>query len=43
MDHFARILSSEAVPETGYAASLASLELAEAAAESAKTGLPVRL
>ena len=43
MYHFPRILSGEATPETGYAASLASLERAEAAAESAKTGLPVRL
>jgi myo-inositol 2-dehydrogenase/D-chiro-inositol 1-dehydrogenase len=43
MDHFAQILAGQATPETGYAASLASLELAEAAAESAKSGLPVRL
>ena len=43
MDHFAKILSGEATPETGYAASLAALELAEAAAESVNTGAPVRL
>lgn len=43
MDHFAAVLAGEATPETGYEASLRSLELAEAAAESAKTGAPVRL
>ncbi|MBL8555444.1 MAG: Gfo/Idh/MocA family oxidoreductase [Phenylobacterium sp.] len=43
MAHFAAILASQATPETGYEASLRSLELAEAAAESAKTGAPVRL
>jgi len=43
MDHFADILSGEAQPETAYAASIASLALAEAAALSAKTGAPVRL
>ena len=43
MDHFADILAGEAQPETGYAASVASLALAEAAAKSAKTGQPVRL
>ena len=43
MDHFADILSGDVQPETAYAASLQSLELAEAAAESAKSGAPVRL
>ena len=43
MDHFAQILAGQATPETGYAASLQSLELAEAAAQSVKTGAPVRL
>jgi myo-inositol 2-dehydrogenase/D-chiro-inositol 1-dehydrogenase len=43
MDHFADILEGKAAPETGFAASVASLELAEAAARSAATGAPVRL
>ena len=43
MDHFADILAGDAQPETAYAASIASLALAEAAARSAKTGQPVRL
>ncbi|HYE46631.1 MAG TPA: Gfo/Idh/MocA family oxidoreductase [Caulobacter sp.] len=43
MDHFADILEGKAAPETGYAASIASLKLAEAAARSAATGAPVRL
>jgi myo-inositol 2-dehydrogenase/D-chiro-inositol 1-dehydrogenase len=43
MDHFADVLAGEAQPETSYAASVASLGLAEAAAKSAKTGQPVRL
>ncbi|KQY26450.1 inositol 2-dehydrogenase [Caulobacter sp. Root487D2Y] len=43
MDHFADILEGKAAPETGFAASVASLELAEAAARSATTGAPVRL
>ena len=43
MDHFADILAGKAKPEAGFAASVASLELAEAAARSAATGAPVRL
>lgn len=43
MDHFADILAGEARPEAGLAASIASLELAEAAARSVATGAPVRL
>jgi len=43
MAHFADILDGAATPETGYAASLRALELAEAAAESVRTGAPVRL
>ena len=43
MDHFTDILAGDAQPETAYAASIASLALAEAAARSAKTGQPVRL
>ena len=43
MDHFADILAGEAEPETAYAASVASLALAEAAARSVATGAPVRL
>ncbi|MBX3484110.1 Gfo/Idh/MocA family oxidoreductase [Phenylobacterium sp.] len=43
MAHFADILAGTAAPETGYDASLRSLELAEAAAESARAGAPVRL
>jgi myo-inositol 2-dehydrogenase/D-chiro-inositol 1-dehydrogenase len=43
MDHFADVLAGKARPETGFAASVASLQLAEAAARSAATGAPVRL
>jgi myo-inositol 2-dehydrogenase/D-chiro-inositol 1-dehydrogenase len=43
MDHFADILAGEAQPETAYAASLQSLNLAEAAARSVAIGAPVRL
>jgi myo-inositol 2-dehydrogenase/D-chiro-inositol 1-dehydrogenase len=43
MDHFADVLDGAARPETGYAASVASLTLAEAAARSVATGGPVRL
>jgi len=43
MAHFADVLAGHAQPETGYEASLRSLELAEAAAESVRTGAPVRL
>jgi myo-inositol 2-dehydrogenase/D-chiro-inositol 1-dehydrogenase len=43
MDHFADILAGAAEPETGYAASIQSLALAEAAARSVATGGPVRL
>lgn len=43
MDHFADVLSGKTKPEAGLAASISSLELAEAAARSAATGAPVRL
>ena len=43
MDHFADILDGKAEPETGYAASVRSLALAEAAAHSVASGGPVRL
>jgi myo-inositol 2-dehydrogenase/D-chiro-inositol 1-dehydrogenase len=43
MDHFADILDGVAEPETGYAASVQSLALAEAAARSVASGAPVRL
>jgi myo-inositol 2-dehydrogenase/D-chiro-inositol 1-dehydrogenase len=43
LDHFADVLDGKAQPETGYAASLAALALAEAAAESVAQGAPVRL
>jgi myo-inositol 2-dehydrogenase/D-chiro-inositol 1-dehydrogenase len=43
MDHFADILDGVAKPEAGYADSLRSLILAEAAAESVRAGRPVRL
>lgn len=41
--HFADILGGRARPETGYAASVRTLELAEAAALSASIGAPIRL
>jgi len=40
LDHFADILAGEAEPAAGYAASLAALALAEAAARSLRTGAP---
>ena len=43
MDHFAAILAGEASPAVGYSDGLAALALAEAAAESVKTGAAVRL
>jgi myo-inositol 2-dehydrogenase/D-chiro-inositol 1-dehydrogenase len=43
MDHFADILDGLAEPETGYAASVRALELADAAAASVARGAPVRL
>ena len=43
MDHFADILAGEAEPLTGYAASIGASALAEAAAESVRSGAPVRL
>jgi len=43
MDHFADVLAGKTKPEAGLAASISSLELAEAAARSAATGAPVRL
>jgi myo-inositol 2-dehydrogenase/D-chiro-inositol 1-dehydrogenase len=41
--HFAEILDGTARPEIGYADGVAALALAEAAAESVRTGRPVRL
>ncbi len=41
LDHFADVLSGDAAPLTGYAASLAALVLAEAAGRSARSGTPV--
>jgi myo-inositol 2-dehydrogenase/D-chiro-inositol 1-dehydrogenase len=43
MDHFADILEGKAAPAAGYAASVAALKLAEAAARSAASGAPVKL
>jgi len=43
MDHFADILAGKAEPSVGYADGVAALALAEAAAESVRTGAPVRL
>ena len=42
MDHFARVIEGE-TPSTGYAASVRSLALAEAAATSARHNIPVTL
>jgi myo-inositol 2-dehydrogenase/D-chiro-inositol 1-dehydrogenase len=42
LDHFARVLAGAAEPATGYLDSLRALELAAAAAESARTGVAVR-
>ncbi|THD70974.1 Gfo/Idh/MocA family oxidoreductase [Phenylobacterium sp.] len=43
IDHFADMLAGAAQPETGYADSVRSLRLAEAAAHSVAIGAPVRL
>ena len=43
MEHFADILAGDAQPETGYADSVRSMALAEAAARSVATGQSVRL
>ena len=43
MAHFADILDGKAQPEIGYADGVAALALAEAAAESLKSGKPVRV
>lgn len=43
MSHFAAVIAGECEPLTGYDASVDSLALAEAAAQSVKTGAPVRL
>jgi len=43
MAHFADILEGKAQPEIGYADGVAALALAEAAAESLKSGRPVRV
>jgi myo-inositol 2-dehydrogenase/D-chiro-inositol 1-dehydrogenase len=43
MDHFAAIVAGEAAPEIGYGDGLAALALAEAAAESVKSGAAVRV
>ena len=43
MAHFAAIVAGEAKPSVGYADGVAALALAEAAGESARTGMPVSL
>jgi myo-inositol 2-dehydrogenase/D-chiro-inositol 1-dehydrogenase len=43
MAHFADILDGKAAPEIGYADGVAALALAEAAAESVRSGKPVKL
>ena len=43
MAHFAEVLAGEAEPSVGYADGVAALALAEAAAESVRTGRPVSL
>lgn len=43
MDHFADILDGAAQPEIGYADGVAALTLAEAAAQSMRSGSPIRL
>jgi myo-inositol 2-dehydrogenase/D-chiro-inositol 1-dehydrogenase len=43
MAHFADILDGKATPEIGYADGVAALALAEAAAESMRSGKPVRV
>ncbi|RYF92407.1 MAG: inositol 2-dehydrogenase [Caulobacteraceae bacterium] len=43
MDHFADMLHGKAAPAAGYAASVAALKLAEAAARSVASGAPVKL
>jgi len=43
MDHFAQVVLGEARPSAGYADGVAALALAEAAAESLRSGKPVKL
>jgi len=43
LDHFAAVLAGEAEPLTGYAASIAALALADAAARSVASGAPVKV
>jgi myo-inositol 2-dehydrogenase / D-chiro-inositol 1-dehydrogenase len=43
MTHFAEVVAGEAEPSVGYADGVAALALAEAAAESVRTGRPVSL
>jgi myo-inositol 2-dehydrogenase/D-chiro-inositol 1-dehydrogenase len=43
LDHFADVLAGAAAPLTGYAANLAALVLAEAAAQSVRSGAAVRV
>ena len=43
MAHFADILAGKAMPSIGYSDGVAALALAEAAADSVKTGKPVRI
>jgi myo-inositol 2-dehydrogenase/D-chiro-inositol 1-dehydrogenase len=43
LDHFADVLEGKARPETGYAANVRALALAEAAEQSVRSGAPVRL
>lgn len=43
MAHFAEVVTGKAEPSVGYADGVAALALAEAAAESMKTGRPVRI
>jgi len=43
MAHFAEVVAGRAKPSVGYADGVAALALAEAAAESVRTGRPVRL
>ena len=43
MAHFAEVLAGKAIPAIGYADGVAALALAEAAAQSVRTGKPVKL
>jgi len=43
MDHFAQVVAGRAEPSVGYADGIAALALAEAAAESLRSGKPVKL